>query len=84
MTSEQISHILKALPNGTTAYREIKIYLKGRLPLSYEATRLQMNLKKNDLLYLNRASLDDSLSPLNTVYTQFIDVNEIQSIHFIQ
>lgn len=85
MTSEQISHILKALPNGTTAYREIQIYLKGsRLPLSYEATRLQMNLKKNDLLYLNRASHDDSLSPLNTVYTQFIDVNEIQSINFIQ
>lgn len=85
MTSEQIRNILNALPNGTTAYREIKIYLKGRFPLlSYEATRLQMNLKKNDLLYLNRASHDDSLSPLNTVYTQFIDVNEIQSIQFIQ
>lgn len=84
MTSEQISNILKALPNGTTAYREIKIYLKGRLPLSFEATRLQMNIKKNDLLYLNRASQDDSLSPLNTVYTQFIDVNEIQSINFIK
>lgn len=85
MTSEQIRNILKALPNGTTAYKEIKIYLKkGRLPLTYEATRLQMNLKKNDLLYLNRASQDDSLSPLNTIYTQFIDVNEIQSINFIQ
>lgn len=84
MTSEQIRNILKALPNGTTAYREIKIYLKGRLPLAYEATRLQMNLKENNLLYLNRESHSSSLSPLNTVYTQFIDVNEIQSINFIK
>ena len=84
MTSEQISHILKALPKGTTAYREIKIYLKGRLPLAYEATRLQMNLKENNLLYLNRESHSSSLSPLNTVYTQFIDINEIQSINFIK
>ena len=84
MTSEQIRNILKALPNGTTAYREIKIYLKGRLPLAYEATRLQMNLKENNLLYLNRESHNSSLSPLNTVYTQFIDINEIQSINFIK
>lgn len=84
MTSEQIRNILKALPNGTSAYKEIKIYLKGRQPQVHDATRLQMNLKKNDLLYLNRASHDSSLRPLDTVYTQFIDVNEIQSIDFIQ
>lgn len=84
MTSEQIRNIFKALPNGTTAYREIKIYLKGRLPLAYEATRFQMNLKENNLLYLNRESHSSSLSPLNTVYTQFIDINEIQSINFIK
>ena len=84
MTPEQVRNILKALPNGTTAYREIKIYLKGRLPLAYEATRLQMNLKENNLLYLNRESHSSSLSPLNTVYTQFIDINEIQSINFIK
>lgn len=84
MTAEQIRNILKALPNGTTDYREIKIYLKGRLPLSYEATKLQMNLKENNLLYLNRESHSSSLSPLNTVYTQFIDINEIQTINFIK
>ena len=80
MTSEQISHILKALPNGTTAYREIKIYLKGRLPLLHNATRVQMNLK-NNLLYLHREPSPESLE---RSYTSFIDVNEIQSINFIQ
>lgn len=80
MTSEQIRNILKALPEGTTAYREIKIYIKGRLPLSYEATRLQMNLK-NNLLYLHREPSPESLE---RSYTSFIDVNEIQSIDFIQ
>lgn len=42
MTSEQVSHIF--LPNGTTAYTEIRIYLKGRQPQVHDATRVQMNL----------------------------------------
>lgn len=81
MTSEQIRNILNALPNGTTAYREIRIYLKGRQHQVHDATRVQMNLKKNDLLYLHREPSHESLE---RSYTQFIDVNEIQSIDFIQ
>lgn len=80
MTPEQLSHIFKSLPNGTTAYTEIRIYLKGRHPQVHDATRVQMNLK-NNLLYLHREPSPESLE---RSYTSFIDVNEIQSIDFIQ
>lgn len=80
MTQEQVSNIFKALPNGTTAYTEIRIYLKGRQPQVHDATRVQMNLK-NNLLYLHREPSPESLE---RSYTSFIDVNEIQSIDFIQ
>ena len=81
MTPEQVSQIFKSLPKGTTDYQEIRIYLKGRQqPQTHEATRVLMTLR-NNLLYLNREPNNDSLE---TSYTQFIDVNEIQSIDFIQ
>ena len=80
MTPEQVSHIFKSLPKGTTDYNEVKIYIKGRQPQTHDATRVQMSLR-NNLLYLNREPNDNS--PVVS-YTQFIDVNEIQSINFIR
>lgn len=81
MTPEQVSQILKSLPKGTTDYQEIRIYLKGRQqPQTHDATRVHMSLR-NNLLYLNREPNDGSLLE---AYTQFIDVNEIQSINFIR
>lgn len=80
MTPEQVSHIFKSLPKGTTDYNEIRIYLKGRQPQIHDATRVQMNLR-NNLLYINREPNNNSLE---VSYTQFIDVNEIQTIKFIR
>lgn len=81
MTPEQVSHIFKSLPKGTTDYKEIRIYLKGRQqPQTHDATRVQMNLR-NNLLRINREPSSESLV---RPYTQFIDVNEIQSIDFIK
>lgn len=81
MTPEQVSYIFKDLPKGTTNYKEIRIYLKGRQqPQTHDATRVQMNLR-NNLLYLHREPKDGSLLE---AYTQYVDVNEIQSINFIQ
>ena len=81
MTPEQVSHIFKSLPKGTTDYNEIRIYLKGRQsPQIHDATRVQMNLR-NNLLYINREPNGNSLE---VSYTQFIDVKEIQSIDFIR
>ena len=80
MTPEQVSQIFKSLPKGTTDYNEIRIYLKGRQqPQTHEATRVLMTLR-NNLLYINREPNGNSLE----AYTQFIDVNEIQSINFIR
>ena len=80
MTPEQVSHIFKSLPKGTTDYNEIRIYLKGRQPQIHDATRVHMSLR-NNLLYINREPKDGSLLE---AYTSFIDVNEIQSIKFIR
>mgnify|MGYP004457562289 FL=1 len=50
MTPEQVSHIFKSLPNGTTDYKEIRIYLKGRQPpQTHDATRVQMNLRNKSI-----------------------------------
>lgn len=80
MTPEQVSQIFKSLPKGTTDYREIRIYIKGRQqPQTHDATRVLMTLK-NNLLYINREPNGNSLE----AYTSFIDVNEIQLIKFIR
>lgn len=83
MTPEQVSQIFKSLPKGTTDYTEIRIYLKGRQHQIHSISDkaiLHMSLR-NNLLILNSDSTDAAL--LKVSYTQFIDVNEIQSINFI-
>lgn len=77
MRPEQLLYILKETPE----YYEMRIYLKGRQQMVYSKDKSLFKLElRNDLLIIIH---DTDGASLERGYTQFIDVNEIQSINFL-
>lgn len=80
MNKDQVAYILSNKPDHIS---EVRLYLKGRQPMVHSIgkdTTFTIQQKWSMLVLTNTPIQPNLALP----YTQFIDVNEIQSIDFIQ